>query len=87
MVIMNLELSKISGPNCIPVVVLKNCKPELLYKLVFNICCRSLVFLIVGRSHWWSLYLTMLGKGLQLKTRVLLEVSKIFEKLVKNRSF
>ena len=86
---MNLELSKISAPNCIPVVVLKNCKPEFLYKLaeLFNICCRSLVFLIVGRSHWWSLYLTMLGKGLQLKTRVLLEVSKIFEKLVKNRSF
>ena len=28
-VIMNLDLSKASGPNCIPVVVLKNCEPEL----------------------------------------------------------
>ena len=26
-VIMNLDLSKISGPDCIPVVVLKNCEP------------------------------------------------------------
>ena len=28
--IMNLDLSKASGPDCIPVVVLKNCEPELL---------------------------------------------------------
>ena len=28
-VIMNLDLSKASGPDCIPVVVLKNCVPEL----------------------------------------------------------
>ena len=28
-VIINLDLSKTSGPDCIPVVVLKNCKPEL----------------------------------------------------------
>ena len=28
-VIMNLNLSKASGPGCIPVVVLKNCEPEL----------------------------------------------------------
>ena len=27
--IMNLDLSKASGPDCIPVVVLKNCQPEL----------------------------------------------------------
>ena len=27
--IMNLDLSKASGPDCIPVVVLKNCEPEL----------------------------------------------------------
>ena len=32
-VIMNLDLSKASGPNCIPVVVLKNCEPELSYIL------------------------------------------------------
>ena len=28
-VIVNLDLSKASGPDCIPVVVLKNCQPEL----------------------------------------------------------
>ena len=28
-VIMNLDLSKASAPNCIPVVVLKNCELEL----------------------------------------------------------
>ena len=28
-VIMNLDLSKASGPDCIPVVVLKNCESEL----------------------------------------------------------
>ena len=26
-VVMNLDLSKASGPDCIPVVVLKNCEP------------------------------------------------------------
>ena len=37
-VIMNLDLSKLSGPDCIPVVVLKNCEPELSYILaeLFN---------------------------------------------------
>ena len=37
-VIMNLDLSKASGPDCILVVVLKNCEPELSYILaeLFN---------------------------------------------------
>ena len=30
-VIMNLDLSRASGPDCIPVVVLKDCEPELSY--------------------------------------------------------
>ena len=30
-VITNLDSSKTSGPDCIPVVVLKNCEPELFY--------------------------------------------------------
>ena len=35
---MNLDLSKASGPDCIPVVVVKNCDPELSYILaeLFN---------------------------------------------------
>ena len=37
-VIMNLDLPKASGPDCIPVVALKNCEPELSYILaeLFN---------------------------------------------------
>ena len=37
-VIMNLDLSKTSGPDCIPVVVVKNCEPEIPYILaeLFN---------------------------------------------------
>ena len=32
-VITNLDSSKVSGPDCIPLVVLKNCEPELSYIL------------------------------------------------------
>ena len=45
-VVMNLDLSKASGPNCIPVVVLKNCEPEVLYILaeIFNKCLKESCF-------------------------------------------
>ena len=45
-VIMNLDLSKASGPDCIPVVVLKNCEPELSYILaeLFNKCLKESFF-------------------------------------------
>ena len=45
-VVMNLDLSKTSGPNCIPVVVLKNCEPELSYILaeLFNKCLKESCF-------------------------------------------
>ena len=45
-VIMNLDLSKASGPDCIPVVVLKNCEPELSYILaeLFNKCLKESCF-------------------------------------------
>ena len=71
---MNLDLSKASHPDCIPVVVQKNCELELSYILaeLFSKCMKDLVFQIVGKFHWWSLYLRMLGKGLQLKTTALL---------------
>ena len=73
-VIVNLDLSKASGPDCIPVVVLKNCEPELCYILakLVNKCLKSPAFQIVGRFYQWSLYLRMLGKFLQLKTTALL---------------
>ena len=42
----NLDLSKTSGPDCVPVVVLKNCEPELSYILVefFNMCQKEFCF-------------------------------------------
>ena len=45
-VVMNLYLSKASGPDCIPVVVLKNCERELSYILVelFNKCLKESCF-------------------------------------------
>ena len=45
-VIMNLDLSKASGPDCIPEVVLKNCEPELSYILaeLFNKCLKESCF-------------------------------------------
>ena len=40
---MNLDSSKASGADCIPVVVLKNREPELLYILaeLFNLCLKE----------------------------------------------
>ena len=42
----DLDLSKASGPDCIPVVVLKNCEPELSYILaeLFNKCLKESCF-------------------------------------------
>ena len=44
---MNLDLSKVSGPDCIPVVVLKNFEPELSHILaeLFNKCLKESCFL------------------------------------------
>ena len=85
-VITNLDSSKASGPDCIPVVVLKNCEPELSYILekLFNKCLKEPCF-----PDFWKIYSVVpvfktVGKGLQQKTTTLL-VSKVFEKLVNNR--
>ena len=82
-VIKNLDSSKASGPDCIPVVVLKNCEPELSYipANLFNMC---LIFQIVGRPHQWSMYLRMLGKGELLKTNALLVFFLWLVKSLKN---
>ena len=47
---MNLDLSKASGPDCIPVVVLKICEPELSCMLaeLFNKCLNELSRLVEG---------------------------------------
>ena len=45
-VIMNLDLSKASGPDCIPVVILNNCEPEPFSILteLFNKCLKESCF-------------------------------------------
>ena len=45
-VVMNLDLSKAPGPDCIPVVVLKNCERKLSYILaeLFNKCLKESCF-------------------------------------------
>ena len=70
-VIINLDFSKVSGPDCIPVVLIKNCEPERSYILA-ELFSKCFVLQIVGRFYWWSLCLRLLGKGLQLRTKALL---------------
>ena len=45
-IIINLDLSKVSGLDCIPVVVLRNCEPEFSYILaeIFNKCLKESCF-------------------------------------------
>ena len=89
-VIMNLDLSKASGPDCIPVVVLKNCEPELSYILaeLFNEGLRESCF-----PDFWKVSLVVLvfknvwGRSAAKNYcpgSLFSVVSKIFEKLVNN---
>ena len=73
-VVMNLDFSTASGPDYIPVVVLKNYEPELSYILaeLFNKCLKECYFPDFWKVSSVSLYLRMLGKGLLLKTTTLL---------------
>ena len=89
-VIMNLDSSKASGPDCIPMLVLKNCEPEFSYILakLFNKCQESCfpdcwkvssvvpVFKNVGERSTAKNYCPV---------SLLSVVSKVFEKLVNNR--
>ena len=45
-VLANFDSSKAYGPDCIPVVVVKNCEPELPYILaeLFNMCLKEFCF-------------------------------------------
>ena len=69
-VITNFILSKASGSDGIPVVVLKNCETELSYILaeLFNKTLKEFCFSDCWKVHRWSLYLRMLGTGLQRKS-------------------
>ena len=83
-IVMNLDLSKASDPDCIPVMVLKNCDLELSYILaeLFNKCLRESCFPDCWKQ--WSLYLRLLGKGLLLKTTALLVFFLWLVKSLKN---
>ena len=71
---MNLVLSKASGPDCIPMAVLKNCDPELSYILaeLFNKCLKEPCFPDCWKVSSVVPVFKNVGKGLQLKSTALL---------------
>ena len=90
-VIMNLDSSKASGPDCISVVVLKNCEPELSYILakLFSKCLKEFCF----PDCWKVSSVVPVFKNVGERSTaesyrpvtLLSVVSKVFEKLVNNR--
>ena len=90
-IVMNLDLSKASGPNCIPVVVLKNCEPELSYILAefFNKCLKESCFPDCWKVSCEVPVFKNVGEKSTAKNyhpvTLLSVVSKVFEKLVNNR--
>ena len=85
-VVMNLDLSKASGPDCIPMVVLKNCEWELSYILagLFNKCLKESSFPDCWKVLSVVPVFKMLGKGLLLKTTTLLVFFLWLVKSLKN---
>ena len=87
-VILNLESSKASGPDCIPVVVLKNCKPELSYILaeIFNMCLKESCFPYCWKVSSVVSVFKNVGEKSSAKNyhpvSLLSVVSKVFEILV-----
>ena len=86
----NLDSSKAFGPDCIPVVVLKNCEPELSYILakLFNMCLKESCFLDCGKVSSVVSVFKNVGERSTAKNycpvSLLSVVSKVFEKLVNN---
>ena len=89
--ITNLDLSKASGPECILVVVVKNCGSELSYILaeLFNKCLNDPCFL-----DFWKVSLVVpvfknFGERSTAKNycpvSLLSVVGKVFERLLNNR--
>ena len=90
-IVMNLDLSKASGPDCIPVVVLKNCEPELSYILaeLFNKCLKESCFPDCWKVSSVVPVFKNVGERSTAKNyhpvSLLSVVSKVFGKLVNNR--
>ena len=92
MVIMNPNLPKASGPDCIPVMVLQNCESELSYILaeLFNKCLKRSYFPDCWKVSSVVPVFKNVGEKSTAKINyrpvsLLSVVSKVFEKLVNNR--
>ena len=89
--ITNIDLSKASDPDCISVVVLKNCEPELSYILaeLFNKCLKESCFPDCWKVASVAPVYKNVGERSTTKNYCLVSllslVSKVFEKLVNNR--
>ena len=87
----NLDSSKASGPDCIPVVVLKKCEPELSYILakLFNMCLKESCFPDCWKVSSVVPVFKNVGERSTAKNyrpvSLLSVVIKVFEKLVNNR--
>ena len=88
---MNLDLSEASGPDSIPVVVLKNCEPELSYILaeLFNKCLKESCFPDYWKDSSMVPVFKNVGESSTAKNyrpvSLLSVVSKVYQKLVNNR--
>ena len=90
-VITNLDSSKASGPDCIPVMVLKNCEPELPYILteLTNMCLKESCFPDFRKVSSVVLVFKNIEESVAAKNwhpvSLLLVICKVFEKLANNR--
>ena len=90
-VITSLDLSKVSGLDCIPVVVLKNSEPELLYIIaeLFNNCLKESCFPDCWKVSSVASVLKNIGERYTDKNyrpvSLFSVVNKAFEKLGNNR--
>ena len=89
-VITKLNSSKASGHDCIPVVVVKNCEPELSYILakVFNMCLKGSCFPDCWKVSSVVPVFKNVGEGSIAENyrpvSLIYVASKVFEKLVNN---
>ena len=90
-VIINLDFSRASGPDCISVVVLKNSEPELSYisAELFNKCLKESCFPDCWKVSSVVFVFKNVREGSTARNyhpvSLLSVVSKVFEKLVNNR--
>ena len=90
-VTINIDSSKASGPDCIPVVVVNNCEPELSNILaeLFNMCLEESCFPGCWKASLVVPVFKNVGERSTAKiyrpVSLLSVVNKVFEKLLNNR--